>query len=275
MLKQELTGHRYSLSDRLRLFNGTVTPTVLYSSETWVMTAELENRLRKTQRQMLRMILHAPRRKNDNNNETDEHAQQSTQPQPPRMQPVHAPPHAPTDDYDDNDDNDDNGSDVDSNPPTPEQQQQYDDDNDEASDLEPWVDWIRRCTHDAEARMKKLQLDDWVTMQRRRKWRWAHKMATTTQDTWTTIALQWDPTLDRQLDARRRTGRPKTRWTDDISDHVQRCEIMTARRDDHNGNNVTTPDRMGNQVYDTTWLLVARDKQKWADLERAYVMRQI
>ena len=63
-LKHELTGHRYSLNDRLRLFHGTVTPTVLYGCEAWTMTAELDNRLKRTQRQMLRMILHAPTRRN-------------------------------------------------------------------------------------------------------------------------------------------------------------------------------------------------------------------
>ena len=188
------------------------------------------------------------------------------------MQPPYAPHHAPTDDYDDNDEED---YDVDSNPPTPEQQQQHtDDDTDETTDLEPWVDWIRRCTHEVEARMKKLRLDDWVTLQRRRKWRWAHKIATTTQDTWTTIALQWDPTLDRQLDARRRTGRPTPRWTDDIIDHIRQCKTM-AQQDNHNENNAAITDGVGDQVYDiTTWLLLAKDKQKWADMERAYVMQK-
>ena len=60
VLKQELTSKRYSLSDRLRLFHGTVTPTVLSSCETWTLTTDLENRLRRTQRQMLRMILQSP-----------------------------------------------------------------------------------------------------------------------------------------------------------------------------------------------------------------------
>lgn len=32
-LKAELTGRRYSLNDRLHLFHGTITPTVLYASE--------------------------------------------------------------------------------------------------------------------------------------------------------------------------------------------------------------------------------------------------
>ena len=36
--KQELTGSRYPLADRLRLFHGTVTPTILYGCEAWTMT---------------------------------------------------------------------------------------------------------------------------------------------------------------------------------------------------------------------------------------------
>ena len=61
-LKQELTGKHYSLNDRVRLFHGTVTPTVLYGCEAWALSTELEHRLQKTQRQMLRMILGVPRR---------------------------------------------------------------------------------------------------------------------------------------------------------------------------------------------------------------------
>ena len=62
MQKQELTGKHYSVNDRLRLFHGTVTPTVLYGCEAWALSTELEHRLQKTQRQMLRMILRVPRR---------------------------------------------------------------------------------------------------------------------------------------------------------------------------------------------------------------------
>lgn len=62
MLKQKLTGHRYSLRDRLRLFHGTVTPTILNGCEAGTLTTESENRLKRTQRQIPRMILHAPRR---------------------------------------------------------------------------------------------------------------------------------------------------------------------------------------------------------------------
>ena len=61
VLKQELTSRSYSLKGRLKLFHGTVTPTMLYGSASWNLTVDLRNKLRRTQRQMLRMILNSPR----------------------------------------------------------------------------------------------------------------------------------------------------------------------------------------------------------------------
>ena len=70
-LKQELTTKSYSLKGRLRLFHGTITPTILYGSSAWTLTTALQNKIRRTQRQMLRMILHCPRRRQaPNNNQT-------------------------------------------------------------------------------------------------------------------------------------------------------------------------------------------------------------
>ena len=65
LFKSELTTRSYSLKGRLRLFDGTITPTVLYGCASWTMTTELTNRLKRTQRQMLRMILNSPRRRNE------------------------------------------------------------------------------------------------------------------------------------------------------------------------------------------------------------------
>ena len=80
--------------------------------------------------------------------------------------------------------------------------------------------------------MSSSGIEDWVSQQRRRKWRWAQRVANETYDKWTVTALTWDPTLDSHLNARRRQARPKTRWTDDINYHIE------ARR--HNENNTTT-----------------------------------
>ena len=56
------------------------------------------------------------------------------------------------------DSDDESGSDVDSNPTTVELRQTQ---NDDPGLLEPWADWIRRVTHEAELRMEKLNIEDW------------------------------------------------------------------------------------------------------------------
>ena len=70
--KSELTKKHYSLSDRLRLFEAVVTPTVLYGSEAWTMTAEMSRLLRTTQRRMLRMVLGQGRRRTERTHEREE-----------------------------------------------------------------------------------------------------------------------------------------------------------------------------------------------------------
>ena len=239
LLKQELTGSRYCLTDRLRLFHGTVTPTILYGCEAWTLTGELENRLRRTQRQMLRMILHAPRRMAINS--------------------ATAPPTTANTDDDDED--------VDSAPSTPRIPPQPSDDND-TTNLEPWV---RRCTHDAEARMKKLNLDDWIAMHRRRKWAWAHRVAIAdTSLDWTRTALLWDPTLDTTLRTHRRQGRPKTRWTDDIRNYLlstqQSPNTLDNTANDRHDNHNSLSD-------DNSWINVAQNKELWKSLEDGFVKR--
>ena len=62
--------------------------------------------------------------------------------------------------------------------------------DDTETTLESWVHWIKRCTHDAEQGVKKLKLDDWISMQRTRKWSWAQKLALTDEFDWTTAVLR-------------------------------------------------------------------------------------
>ena len=61
--KEELTCKSYPLPHRLRLFDSTVTPTVLYGSCTWTMTASKMKRLQTTQRRMLRLMIGHERRR--------------------------------------------------------------------------------------------------------------------------------------------------------------------------------------------------------------------
>ena len=189
-MKQELTTKSYSLKGRLRLFHGTITPTMLYGSSTWTLTVELENRLRRTQRQMLRMIVHCPRRHDTTTrNNTEPTAQDNTTTTnadnshyvPTNTQPV------TTDNDNTTSDSDSDPVDVDSNPA--EQNDPPTTTTDDGETTETWLEWMRRCTHEAEDQMKTLGIEDWITEHRRRKWRWAQKVATEQLDKWSVKAL--------------------------------------------------------------------------------------
>ena len=57
--KAELCGKHIRWTTRLKLFNAVITPTVLYGSGSWTMTAARERALRMTQRRMLRWMFGA------------------------------------------------------------------------------------------------------------------------------------------------------------------------------------------------------------------------
>jgi hypothetical protein len=57
MQKKKLTGKCYSLGVRLRLFDSTVSATMLYGCAPWNLTKDMERRVRSTQRKMLRMMI--------------------------------------------------------------------------------------------------------------------------------------------------------------------------------------------------------------------------
>jgi hypothetical protein len=77
---------------------------------------------------------------------------------------------------------------------------------------ECWVDYIKRATHRAENIMIKYGSEDWVTLQRRRKWRFAGRVAQISDERWSRRLLAWRPDFGRG----RSRGRPLTRWSDDI-----------------------------------------------------------
>ena len=183
--KQELTNKHYSLNDRLRLFTSVITPTVLYGSECWTMTKIMENALKGTQRKMLRMVLGQGRRHVQygtvHPDSSDEDVQSNTS---NTVQPEDEPPEDPRD------------------------------------NLEPWVEWIKRVTHDVEARIKRLGIRNWIEEARLRKWKWAQSLYVGERsERWSTKALHWNPQehFDRPKPAaRRRPTRPNLRWLDDI-----------------------------------------------------------
>lgn len=63
VFKKGLCCKHYPLHDRLRLFEATVTPCVLYGCGTWTMTKDREHALRVAQRRMLRKIVQVGRRR--------------------------------------------------------------------------------------------------------------------------------------------------------------------------------------------------------------------
>ena len=73
------------------------------------------------------------------------------------------------------------------------------------------MDWISRCTHFAEEQLRKCSIDDWVTAQRRMKWRLAGHLARRTDGRWSEAVLSWRPTRGH-----RDQGHPRRRWTDGL-----------------------------------------------------------
>jgi hypothetical protein len=72
---QELTGAKYPLRDRMRLFEAVVTPTVMYGAATWVMTKEREKLIRTAQRKMLRKVVRVASRRMTSSSDTTSEAE--------------------------------------------------------------------------------------------------------------------------------------------------------------------------------------------------------
>jgi hypothetical protein len=184
--KDELTKRKYALSDRLRLFDAVVTPAVLYGAETWTLTKEMERALRTTRRRMLRAILGQGRRRM-------ERTTGNTSAQ-------------------------ENGdSEEDGDHETPEE--------DDGDLLEPWVEWIRRVTHNVENNLKRLNIKTWMEQARKRKWRFAAELYSGRgEQKWTHLARQWNPQLHydgTRPTAHRNPTRPNLRWTDELHNFVR------------------------------------------------------
>ena len=131
-LKKELCTKHYPLRDRLRLFQATVTSTLLYGSGSWTMTAPLQTKLRSTQRRMLRWMVGVGR-KTVPINTCDKTS----------------------------------GSDTTSSSDDGHQEpEETDTDNDEFDECkESWLEWIKLATNIVEIHLKKSGIDDWVTAQ--------------------------------------------------------------------------------------------------------------
>ena len=152
--KGELCNRAYSLQHRLRLFDSVITPTVLYASSTWTMTAEREKQVKSTQKRMLRWMVGARRTV------------------------------VPTGDVYDSDSSDDSTCDE------PDDQENQEDDK---METETWVAWIIRATGIAESQAGRAGVTDWVQGQRTRQWNFAGHTARRSDNRWSTRLLNWLP----------------------------------------------------------------------------------
>ena len=184
--QQQLCDKHYRLKDRLRLFDAVVTATALYGSGCWTMTAAREAKLRSTQTKMLRKVLGLRRRKAAAREERGEEDSASASEA-------------------NGEGTEEGGEDADED----------EEDGDEDSG-ESWIEWMRRTTGVMRDCANQGKVSDWVTEQRRRKWRWAGHVARRTDGRWTTWMLDWQPP-----GGRRAPGRPVARWEDAIVSFMQ------------------------------------------------------
>ena len=116
------------------------------------------------------------------------------------------------------------------------------------SELENWVDWIRRATHTADQHARRAKVSDWVEEQRRRYFCWAGHIAKRKDCRWSRLVLDWIPP-----EGKRKVGHPKQRWADKL------VAFLTA----HNDTNACS------------WTAVAADRQHWARLTEAFVKQDL
>ena len=114
--------------------------------------------------------------------------------------------------------------------------EEFDDDE----ELENWVQWIRRVTHEAPESMKKVDKNDWVNEQRRRVWRWAGHVARRTDGRLTSKVVMWTPS------GQCIKGRPQRRWEDAL------VSFAVA------------------QLGEAAWHHVAKDRNRWRAFETLF-----
>ena len=108
--------------------------------------------------------------------------------------------------------------------------------DDDGYELEPWVDWIRRVTHDVENSLQKLKIRTWIEQAKKRKWKFAAELFSGTGERkWSHIALEWNPQIHSDAPrppARRKPTRPNLRWTDElrkyVKDHIRPTQQWNA-----------------------------------------------
>ena len=104
--------------------------------------------------------------------------------------------------------------------------------------LESWPNYISEVTHNAEEIYQQHGGEAWVLMHRKRKWRFAARLASIQDGRWSCRLLSWRPVHARG----RSVGRPCRRWSDDF------CDLVGG-----------------------DWLIIASDLVLWSALEDGFV----
>ena len=84
-------------------------------------------------------------------------------------------------------------------------------DDGETGTLEPWIEWLQRAARNIGNKLQGIRSEDWVVSARKRKWRFAGKVARCTDGRWSKRLLIWKPRGFRNR------GGPYTRWEADIA----------------------------------------------------------
>ena len=196
-MKDVLCNAAYPLKQRVSLFDSTITSAVLYGAGSWTMTQELDSKLRKAQRQMLRSIFQKGRR---------------------RMPQVMG----DGDGHSSTESSESENVDVACDAP--------------GEELEPWHEWIKRTTHEIEGDLSRWRVEDWVTAQRRRYYRWAGHIAHRNDNRWSALVLDW-ATEAGTCGAGRVQARPRKRWDDLLENYFKELghrgwRFIAANRDE-------------------------------------------
>ena len=110
--------------------------------------------------------------------------------------------------------------------------------------VEDYVEWVQRATRDVERLMAKYCISDWISLQRKWMWQWAGKVARATDGRWSHEMLHWE------LSGSRRVGRPRARWTDELSYFLRY--------------------KLGDNIENAKWLKIASNVTRWNSLQEEF-----
>ena len=113
--------------------------------------------------------------------------------------------------------------------------------------LEPWSDFLKRATRAAEDRLAATNQEEWITLWRRRQWRWAGKLTRPSIDKWLRHASNWYPPAHGRSGVYRVQARPLKRWSNDFQDFMVQYGL------------------------DGSWEQLAKSEEEWAKYESCFV----